>query len=122
MVLANILRTDADRHRLLPDDSEPVQAIAVLARARQDAVADRTRAHNRLLGQRQLDRVKHLARHRQTRRLVMRAHDRGIHAHHLQTHPPTRSGLRDQPAHQPLELPGRRPRTKTGVHTADQGT
>lgn len=48
MVLANILRTDADLHRPLPCDSELAQAIAVLARAQQDAVADRTRAHNRL--------------------------------------------------------------------------
>lgn len=48
MVLANILRTDADLHRALPGDSELARAIAVLARAQQDAVADRTRAHNRL--------------------------------------------------------------------------
>jgi hypothetical protein len=33
VVLANILRTDAHAHRPLPHDSEPVQAIAVLARA-----------------------------------------------------------------------------------------
>jgi transposase len=38
MLLANILRTDAAAHRPLPDDSELVQAIAVLARAQQDAV------------------------------------------------------------------------------------
>ena len=48
MVLANILRTDAAMHRPLPDDSDLVQAIAVLARAQQDAVWDRTQAHNRL--------------------------------------------------------------------------
>lgn len=48
LVLANILRTDADLHRPLPCDSELARAIAVLARAQQDAVADRTRAHNRL--------------------------------------------------------------------------
>ncbi|WP_327418723.1 IS110 family transposase [Streptomyces sp. NBC_01233] len=48
MVLANILRTDADAHRQLPADSELVQAIAVLARAQQDAVWDRTQAGNKL--------------------------------------------------------------------------
>jgi Transposase len=37
-VLANILRTDAHVHRPLPADSELAQAIAVLARAQQDAV------------------------------------------------------------------------------------
>ncbi len=35
-------------HRPLPADSEPAQAIAVLARAQQDAVWDRTTAHNKL--------------------------------------------------------------------------
>jgi transposase len=48
VVLANILRTDAHAHRPLPADSELVQAIAVLARAQQDAVWARTSAHNRL--------------------------------------------------------------------------
>ncbi|MFE3112751.1 IS110 family transposase [Kitasatospora indigofera] len=48
MVLANILRTDADAHRSLPDDSELAQAIAVLARAQQDAVWDRNQAGNKL--------------------------------------------------------------------------
>ncbi|MFC9916799.1 IS110 family transposase [Streptomyces sp. NPDC059862] len=48
VVLANILRTDAELHRPLPDDSDLARAIAVLARAQQDAVWDRTRAHNRL--------------------------------------------------------------------------
>jgi transposase len=48
VVLANILRTDAELHRPLPSDSDLVKAIAVLARAQQDAVWDRTRAHNRL--------------------------------------------------------------------------
>jgi transposase len=47
-VLANVLRTDLHAHRPLPADSELAQAIAVLARARQDAVWDRTQAHNRL--------------------------------------------------------------------------
>jgi transposase len=46
--LANILRTDMDAHRPLPADSELAQAVAVLARAQQDAVWDRTRAHNKL--------------------------------------------------------------------------
>ena len=48
VVLAGVLRTDMDMHRPLPADSELAQAIAVLARAQQDAVWDRTQAHNRL--------------------------------------------------------------------------
>jgi transposase len=48
MVLANILRTDMAMHRPLPADSELIQSIAVLARAQQDAVWDRTQAHNKL--------------------------------------------------------------------------
>jgi transposase len=47
-VLANILRTDLHAHRPLPADSELAQAIAVLARAQQDAVWDRVQAQNRL--------------------------------------------------------------------------
>jgi len=43
MTLANILRTDAAAHRPLPADTELVQAIAVLARAQQDAVWNRAR-------------------------------------------------------------------------------
>jgi transposase len=46
MVLANIPRTDAAAHRRLPADSELAQAIAVLGRAQQDAVWDRTQAGN----------------------------------------------------------------------------
>jgi transposase len=48
VVLANALRTDAHAHRPLPAGSELAQAIAVLARAQQDAVWDRTTAHNKL--------------------------------------------------------------------------
>ena len=48
VVLANILRTDRAAHRPLPADSELVRAIAVLARAQQDAVWDRTQAHDKL--------------------------------------------------------------------------
>ncbi len=48
VVLANILRTDRHAHRQMPADSELAQAIAVLARAQQDAVWDRTTAHNKL--------------------------------------------------------------------------
>jgi type II secretory pathway component PulJ len=44
LVLASILRTDAHAHRQLPRDSELVQAIAVLARAQQDATWRRTKA------------------------------------------------------------------------------
>jgi hypothetical protein len=47
-VLANILRTDMHAHRPLPADTELAQAIAVLARAQQDAVWARTQAHNKL--------------------------------------------------------------------------
>jgi transposase len=47
-VLANVLRTDRPAHRPLPADTELAQAIAVLARAQQDAVWDRTTAHNKL--------------------------------------------------------------------------
>ena len=48
MALANILRTDMNVHRPLPADTELAQAIAVLARAQQDAVWDRTQASNKL--------------------------------------------------------------------------
>ena len=48
VVLANVLRTDMHAHRPLPADTELAQAIAVLARAQQDAVWDRTQAHNKL--------------------------------------------------------------------------
>ena len=47
-VLAGVLRTDLHAHRPLPADSELAQAIAVLARAQQDAVWDRATAQNRL--------------------------------------------------------------------------
>ena len=47
-VLANVLRTDLHAHRPLPADTELAQAVAVLARAQQDAVWDRTQACNRL--------------------------------------------------------------------------
>ncbi len=50
-VLANVLRTDLHAHRPLPADTELAQAIAVLARAQQDAVWDRTSAHNKLRSQ-----------------------------------------------------------------------
>ena len=48
MALANILRTDAEMHRPLPADSELVQAVAVLARAQQDAVWNRGQLSNQL--------------------------------------------------------------------------
>jgi hypothetical protein len=43
MALANILRTDAHLHRMLPDDSALARSISVLARAYQDAVWRRTK-------------------------------------------------------------------------------
>jgi hypothetical protein len=48
VVLANVLRTGLHAHRPLPGDSELAQAVAVLARAQQDAVWDRVAAHNKL--------------------------------------------------------------------------
>src|ERR1700752_3939997 len=48
VVLANVLRPDMGMPRPLAADSELAQAIAVLARAQQDAVWDRTTAHNKL--------------------------------------------------------------------------
>jgi transposase len=48
VVLANVLRTDAHAHRPLPADTELARAIAVLARAQQDAVWARTACHNKL--------------------------------------------------------------------------
>ena len=47
-LLANILRTDRAAHRPLPADSELAQAIAVLARAQQDAVWNRQQVANQL--------------------------------------------------------------------------
>src|SRR2546425_813125 len=47
-LLANILRTDRIAHRPLPADSELAQAIAVLARAQQDAVWNRQQVANQL--------------------------------------------------------------------------
>ncbi|BBZ78475.1 hypothetical protein MANY_38120 [Mycolicibacterium anyangense] len=48
MALAHILRVDAHLHHCLPADSDLCQAIAVLARAHQDAIWARTKAHNEL--------------------------------------------------------------------------
>ncbi len=48
LVLANILRTDRHAHRPLPQDSELARAIAVLARAQQDAVWNRQQLANQL--------------------------------------------------------------------------
>ncbi|MFD7731619.1 IS110 family transposase [Kitasatospora phosalacinea] len=48
LVLANILRTDMHAHRPLPDDSDLARAIAVLARAQQDAVWNRQQIANQL--------------------------------------------------------------------------
>jgi transposase len=48
LVLANILRTDRHAHRPLPHDSELVRAIAVLARAGQDAAWSSQQISNQL--------------------------------------------------------------------------
>ena len=48
LVLANILRTDMHAHRPLPQDSDLVRAIAVLARAQQDATWNRQQIANQL--------------------------------------------------------------------------
>jgi transposase len=48
LVLANILRTDMHAHRPLPGDSDLGRAIAVLARAQQDALWNRQQIANQL--------------------------------------------------------------------------
>ncbi|OKJ52616.1 IS110 family transposase [Streptomyces sp. CB02261] len=48
LVLANILRTDIHAHRPLPADSELARAVAVLARAQQDATWNRQQMSNQL--------------------------------------------------------------------------
>jgi transposase len=48
LMLAQIMRTDRDVHRALPEDSEGVQVLKVLARAHQDAVWARQQTTNRL--------------------------------------------------------------------------
>jgi transposase len=90
VVLANILRTDMAAHRPLPADSELVRTIAVLARAQQDAVWDRTQAHNKL---RSLLREYYpglLAAFRNARGGIMRPEARAVLA--AAPHQPTRPG------------------------------
>lgn len=48
LVLANILRTDLHAHRRLPADSDLARAVAVLARAQQDAVWARQQLVNQV--------------------------------------------------------------------------
>ncbi|MFF4178652.1 IS110 family transposase [Streptomyces sp. NPDC001750] len=48
LVLANILRTDMHAHRPLPADTNQARAIAVLARAQQDAVWNRQQLVNQV--------------------------------------------------------------------------
>jgi transposase len=48
LVLANILRTDMHAHRPLPNDSDLARAVAVLARAQQDATWNRQQIANQL--------------------------------------------------------------------------
>ncbi|MEU5242506.1 IS110 family transposase [Streptomyces lydicus] len=48
LVLANILRTDMHAHRPLPQDSDLAQAVAVLARAQQDATWNKQQTANQL--------------------------------------------------------------------------
>ena len=48
LVLANLLRTDADRHREIPADSDQALVVSVLARAHHDAVKERRRQTARL--------------------------------------------------------------------------
>lgn len=48
LVLANVIRTDAPVHRPLPADTDLAQAVAVLARAQQDAVWNRQQVANQL--------------------------------------------------------------------------
>lgn len=49
IALANILRTDMYAHRVIPNDSELVRSIKVLARAQQDAVWSRIALGNRIV-------------------------------------------------------------------------
>ena len=51
LVLANLLRTDADRHRQIPANSEQATVVSVLARAQQDAIRERRRQTARLRSQ-----------------------------------------------------------------------
>jgi transposase len=48
LVLAHLLRTDRERHRPMPADSEQVTALGVLARAHQDATRALVRDASRL--------------------------------------------------------------------------
>ncbi len=48
LVLANILRTDMPVHRPMPADTDLARAIAVLARAQQDATWNRQQISNQL--------------------------------------------------------------------------
>lgn len=48
LMLANVLRTDRHAHRPLPHDTDLVRAVAVLARAGQDATWQRQQAANQL--------------------------------------------------------------------------
>lgn len=48
VMLANIIRTDANAHRVLPADSELALAVRVLARAQQDAVWARVQIGNQV--------------------------------------------------------------------------
>ncbi|MFG2526314.1 IS110 family transposase [Streptomyces sp. NPDC048527] len=48
LVLANVLRTDMHAHRALPNDSDLARAVAVLARAQQDATWNRQQISNQL--------------------------------------------------------------------------
>ena len=48
LMLANVLRTDRHQHRPMPADSDVVKAVAVLARAGQDATWSRQQISNQL--------------------------------------------------------------------------
>ncbi|MCX4554309.1 IS110 family transposase [Streptomyces sp. NBC_01500] len=48
LILANVLRTDMHAHRPLPQDSDLARAVAVLARAQQDATWNRQQIANQL--------------------------------------------------------------------------
>jgi Transposase/Transposase IS116/IS110/IS902 family len=78
VVLANILRTDRHAHRPLPADTELAQAIAVLARAQQDAVWARTAAHNKLRSHLREYYPAFLAAYATARKGIMRADARAI--------------------------------------------
>lgn len=87
LVLANVPRTDMHAHRPLPQDTDLARAVAVLARARQDATRNRQQIANQL-------------------RSLLREYFPAA----LTAAESWKNGLCRPEAHQLLKLPRRRPR------------